>query len=144
LPTPFLPLGRGTGGAVRFRRARLRAGHRRAGAVVTMSPAPATLPTPSAVAELGAQARRVGTPCGDGEIVWYIWGAGGPDPTRVVLLHGGSGSWTHWVRNIGALVAAGRTVWVPDLPGFGDSALPPAGGDADALVAPLAEGLQRL
>jgi 2-hydroxy-6-oxonona-2,4-dienedioate hydrolase len=56
----------------------------------------------------------------------------------------GSGSWTHWVRNIQPLVAAGRQVIAADLPGFGDSASPPSGGDADALVAPLAEGLERL
>jgi pimeloyl-ACP methyl ester carboxylesterase len=62
----------------------------------------------------------------------------------VVLFHGGSGSWTHWVRNIQPLVAAGRQVIAADLPGFGDSASPPSGGDADALVAPLAEGLGAL
>jgi len=61
-----------------------------------------------------------------------------------VLFHGGSGSWTHWVRNIEPLVAAGRQVIAADLPGFGDSATPPSGGDADALVAPLADGLNRL
>ena len=51
----------------------------------------------------------------------------------MLLLHGGAGSWTHWARNIGALVQAGRKVLVPDLPGFGDSAVPPHGHDADAL-----------
>ena len=40
----------------------------------------------------------------------------------MLLLHGGSGSWTHWLRNIQPLVDAGRQVLVPDLPGFGDSA----------------------
>jgi pimeloyl-ACP methyl ester carboxylesterase len=62
----------------------------------------------------------------------------------VVLFHGGSGSWTHWLRNIEPLVAAGRRVLAVDLPGFGDSDPPPSGGDADALVAPLAEGLAEL
>jgi pimeloyl-ACP methyl ester carboxylesterase len=62
----------------------------------------------------------------------------------VVLLHGGSGSWTHWIRNIDALVAAGREVWVPDMPGFGDSDKPAGARDADALVAPLVSGLQQL
>ena len=61
-----------------------------------------------------------------------------------MLLHGGSGSWTHWARNIAALVRAGRQVWVPDLPGFGDSARPPGGGDADAVPAPLEDALQAL
>ena len=67
----------------------------------------------------------------------------GPHPV-MVLLHGGSGSWRHWVRNIDPLLAAGRQLWVPDLPGFGASALPPSGTDADALVAPLHAGLQAL
>jgi len=109
-------------------------------------PAPATLPMPPAVTALQRQARRLATPCGDGELVWHVWGEGaGTEATPpLVLLHGGSGSWTHWVRNIGALVQAGRTVWVPDLPGFGDSASPPQGADADAVVEPLAQGLRQL
>jgi pimeloyl-ACP methyl ester carboxylesterase len=93
---------------------------------------------------LQAQATRRETPCGAGSIVWHVWGVGDGRQPPVVLFHGGSGSWTHWVRNIEPLVAAGRQVIAADLPGFGDSALPPTGGDADALVAPLAEGLQAL
>jgi 2-hydroxy-6-oxonona-2,4-dienedioate hydrolase len=73
-------------------------------------------------------------------MVWRYWGEGEP----VVLLHGGSGSWTHWIRNIPTLLACGRQVWAPDLPGFGDSASPPGGGDADAVVAPLALGLREV
>jgi pimeloyl-ACP methyl ester carboxylesterase len=37
------------------------------------------------------------------------------------MLHGGFGSWTHWVANIGALQKS-RTLWVPDIPGLGASA----------------------
>jgi pimeloyl-ACP methyl ester carboxylesterase len=48
------------------------------------------------------------------------------------------------VRNLAALVSAGRQVWVPDLPGFGESARPPDGGDADAVPAPLEASLQAL
>lgn len=99
---------------------------------------------PEEVRQLGAQARRRTTPCGTGELVWHIWGTPQPGAAPVVLLHGGSGSWTHWVRNIEPLVAAGREVWVPDLPGFGASALPPSGTDADALVEPLCAGLKAL
>jgi 2-hydroxy-6-oxonona-2,4-dienedioate hydrolase len=68
-----------------------------------------------------------------GELVFRSWGAGKP----VVLLHGGSGSWNHWARNIAALVRAERQVWIPDLPGFGGSATPLQGQDADALPEPL-------
>jgi pimeloyl-ACP methyl ester carboxylesterase len=87
-------------------------------------------------------------------MVWHAWGGdpvepergadGGPAAAPVVLLHGGSGSWNHWTRNLASLVRAGRRAWVPDLPGFGDSARPPAGGDADAVPAPLEDALQTL
>ncbi|HSV55421.1 MAG TPA: alpha/beta hydrolase [Burkholderiaceae bacterium] len=95
---------------------------------------------PPQIHELLKSATQTHTPCGSGSVVWHSWGSGAP----VVLLHGGSGSWTHWLRNIQALVDAGRQVLVPDLPGFGDSALPPGSHDADGVPAPLAEGLQLL
>jgi 2-hydroxy-6-oxonona-2,4-dienedioate hydrolase len=85
-------------------------------------------------------ARRHTTPCGDGDLVWHAWGEGEP----LVLLHGGSGSWTHWIRNVEALAAAGRRVVVPDLPGFGDSARPPEGQDADVVALAMAQGLRHL
>nr|WP_315187908.1 alpha/beta hydrolase [uncultured Albidiferax sp.] len=95
------------------------------------------------IAQLRARATQHTTPCGDGHTVWHVWGQPGKQ-APVLLLHGGSGSWTHWLRNIPSLVDAGRQVWVPDLPGFGDSALPPGGSDADALPVPLQAGLQQL
>lgn len=55
--------------------------------------------------------------------VWRSWGQGSP----LVLLHGGHGSWMHWARNIEHL-ALQFQVWVPDMPGFGESGdflLPP-------------------
>jgi pimeloyl-ACP methyl ester carboxylesterase len=75
-------------------------------------------------------------------MVWHVWGEDGHEP--LVLLHGGSGSWTHWLRNIDALAGSGREVLAADLPGFGDSALPPQGRDADALPAPVEAGLRVL
>jgi len=95
---------------------------------------------PPDVERLQAQAERVTTPSAVGDLVWHMWGEGKP----LVLFHGGSGSWTHWVRNIDALVAAGRRVMAPDLPSFGDSAAAPAGADADALPPLLEQGLQLL
>lgn len=104
---------------------------------------------PPEVRQLLASATRLETPCGNGSMVWHRWQ---PDPASaaagprrpVVLLHGGSGSWTHWLRNIEALVRAGRPVLAADLPGFGDSAPPATGNDADALPAPVEAGLQLL
>lgn len=95
---------------------------------------------------LARSAQVLRTPCGPaGQMVWRCWAPVTPCASLpVVLLHGGSGSWTHWVCNISALLDAGHTVWAPDLPGFGDSAQPPTGGDADALIPVLAQGLQLL
>jgi pimeloyl-ACP methyl ester carboxylesterase len=95
---------------------------------------------PQAARDVLLQARERRTVHAGACTVWHVWGSGEP----VVLLHGGSGSWTHWIRNIDALVAAGREVWVPDMPGFGDSDKPAGARDADALVAPLVSGLQQL
>ena len=95
---------------------------------------------PQAARDLLLQAREHRTVHAGAVTVWHVWGAGEP----VVLLHGGSGSWTHWIRNLDALVAAGREVLVPDMPGFGDSDKPAGARDADALVAPLVSGLQPL
>ena len=49
-------------------------------------------------------------------IACHIEGSG----PALVLLHGGGGSWTHWVRNIPAL-RSHHTVYALDMPGFGDS-----------------------
>lgn len=57
-------------------------------------------------------------PHGDKVVRWRSFGQGSP----LVLIHGGHGSWLHWVRNILPLSASHR-VLVPDLPGYGDSQL---------------------
>ena len=90
---------------------------------------------------IASGARVLHSPGGDGgALVWHVWGEGPP----LLLLHGGSGSWTHWLRNIEPLVAAGRSVWAPDLPGMGDSAKPPGCDDADDSAPWLEQGLQQL
>jgi pimeloyl-ACP methyl ester carboxylesterase len=89
--------------------------------------------------ELNRRAERFETPCGDGAMVWRRWGAGSP----LVLFHGGSGSWAHWSRNIDAL-ARRHQVWVPDLPAFGDSAVPPEPTTAQSYAAVVAAGIAEL
>ncbi|MDO8278990.1 MAG: alpha/beta fold hydrolase [Burkholderiaceae bacterium] len=90
--------------------------------------------------ELDARATRFKTACGpQANMVWRRWGTGRP----VVLLHGGAGSWMHWVRNIEPL-ARTRTAWVPDMPGFGDSDLPREGLDADSIAPMVLDGLHAL
>jgi pimeloyl-ACP methyl ester carboxylesterase len=105
-----------------------------------MSLPPLQTSLPAEALRVLALATRHTTPCGDGAVAWHAWGAGEP----LFLLHGGSGSWTHWIRNVEALAAAGRRVLVPDLPGFGDSARPPGNQDADAIVPVLAAGMRQL
>ena len=52
-----------------------------------------------------------------------VWREAGAGPT-LVLLHGGSGAWTHWVANIAALAGRHRLL-IPDMPGYGTSDGPP-------------------
>lgn len=81
-----------------------------------------------------AIARRHKTVYDDRTTVWHEWGQGQP----LVLLHGGSGSWTHWLRNLLPLVDAGYRVIAPDIPGFGESDVAALeGDDAPGTVAPL-------
>ena len=93
-----------------------------------------------------------------GNAVWHVWQQGRnglQSPVKasvpnnqpemlarpLVLLHGGSGSWTHWVRNV-EYFSQFRTVWALDIPGFGDSSLPAGVSDADGLLPYMADILQ--
>jgi 2-hydroxy-6-oxonona-2,4-dienedioate hydrolase len=80
------------------------------------------------IAEWDAKAERIETPLTRGRIVWRKWGSGPP----LVFFHGGSGSWTHWIRTIPAL-SRDYTVYAVDLPGMGDSD-PFAGKDLELLA----------
>lgn len=86
--------------------------------------------------ERAGQAQRV--PIAAGQMTWRRFGEGPP----LVLLHGGHGSWWHWARNIESL-SEQHTVWLPDLPGYGDSDLP-AGASLDDLVDATMESLVHL
>ena len=92
--------------------------------------------TVALVAGIAAEAQRIETPCGDGAMVWRAWGEGPP----LVLLHGGYGSWMHWIRNVLPLARQFRVI-APDLPGLGESATPPEPWTAEGLAAIIAEGL---
>ena len=85
---------------------------------------------------LESSAWRTETPCGDGTMVWRTWGEG----PVLVLFHGGAGSWRHWAHNIDVLSREYRLL-VPDLPGLGESAFPPDGGDAMAVAGIVAHGI---
>jgi len=67
---------------------------------------------------------------------WRRFGEGPP----LVLMHGGHGSWMHWLRNIEALSAA-HTLWLPDLPGFNDSDTPPRPAPGQEALTPSLDAL---
>jgi len=95
--------------------------------------------TPDAVAELDALATRLETSFGQGRVVWRVWGLG----KTVVLFHGAFGSWTHWLKTIPVL-AQQYCVVVPDIPGFGDSDVPPEPCSVDSLARILSDGLKQI
>ena len=69
--------------------------------------------------DLTRRVQRHDLPFDGGHVIWRCLGEGPP----LVLLHGGHGSWAHWVRNVDALSRRFK-VCVPDLPGYGDSSAP--------------------
>ncbi len=74
----------------------------------------------AAISELECLARKHSIAAHHGgRVIWRSFGEGPP----LVLLHGGHGSWLHWVRNIRALAGC-HTLWIPDMPGYGESDTP--------------------
>jgi len=91
------------------------------------------------VATIEARSTRRHTRAGAGSMVWRAWGEGRP----LLLLHGASGSWTHWIRNILPL-AEHFQVLAPDMPGFGDSDTLPEPHTAERLADGVAAGLDEI
>ena len=54
-----------------------------------------------------------------GNMTWHVWNRGSTKPI-LLLFHGGSGSWIHWIRNVLPL-SRHFEVYAADLPGLGDS-----------------------
>ncbi len=96
----------------------------------------------SVTAQLESSSVRRTTPCGDGELVWREWRHATSDAC-LVLLHGGYGSWLHWVRNIEYL-AERFNVLAVDLPGLGESSLPAEPFTPEHLGAIVTDGLSSL
>jgi pimeloyl-ACP methyl ester carboxylesterase len=97
--------------------------------------------SPEAVVRtLDQTARHTETPIrGGGTMRWRQWGVG----PNLVLLHGGYGSWRHWIRNIPTL-AKRHTVLAPDMPGFGDSDLPPEPVTVNGIATTVALGARQI
>ncbi len=98
--------------------------------------APAGISPAEIVAHIAAGGQRYTSPCGDGQMVWHVWGEGPP----LVLLHGGFGSWMHWIRNVLPL-SLHYTVIAADLPGLGDSDEAPHPYTAESLAEIVAAGI---
>lgn len=80
------------------------------------------------IAEIEATSQVVCLPMGNGgRMMWHVWDDGTGKPV-LVLLHGGGGSWLHWVRNVLPL-SQRHTLYVADLPGLGESDSPDDLGD---------------
>jgi pimeloyl-ACP methyl ester carboxylesterase len=60
-----------------------------------------------------------------------------------VLLHGGHGAWSHWIRNVEVL-ARRFTVLACDMPGYGDSAMAPEPYSAASIAEILVRGIQQI
>lgn len=72
------------------------------------------------IAEIESQAEAVRVPMPNGgRMMWHVWGGNSGKPP-LVLFHGGSGSWIHWIRNVVPL-SQRYTVYAADMPGLGDS-----------------------
>ena len=52
----------------------------------------------------------------DSKVCWRSWGEGTP----LIFLHGGYGSWGHWIKQAIPFSKKYR-VLIPDMPGFGES-----------------------
>ncbi|WPB56829.1 alpha/beta fold hydrolase [Xylophilus sp. GOD-11R] len=91
------------------------------------------------IARLDARTPRESVDIDGCRVVFRRIGDGPP----LLLLHGGHGSWLHWIRNIDAL-AAHHTLWLADMPGYGDSDAPEGAQTLDLLVDVLGRAVDRL
>lgn len=74
------------------------------------------------------------------KISFRIWGQSGP---ILVLLHGGYGSWMHFLKNVEEL-SKNFQVIVPDMPGFGESEPLPKAPNLDEYAQTLVDALSSL
>ncbi|UYN95411.1 MAG: alpha/beta hydrolase [Enhydrobacter sp.] len=72
------------------------------------------------IEEIAGRSTAVRLPMGNGgRMMWHVWGDA-PGKPALLLFHGGSGSWIHWIRNVLPL-SERFAVYAADLPGLGDS-----------------------
>lgn len=76
-----------------------------------------------------------------GKLVLHAWGD--PDAAPLVLLHGGFGSWRHWVHNVVPLSHHYHVLAV-DLPGLGESDILDGEYTADSIASAVWQGLRQV
>lgn len=81
------------------------------------------------------------SPMSEGEMAWHCWGS--PDKPPLLLLHGGFGSWRHWILNVVPL-SRHFQVYCADLPGLGDSDKLPGEYTADNIAAEVLHSIDGL
>ncbi|MSO76142.1 MAG: alpha/beta hydrolase [Alphaproteobacteria bacterium] len=95
------------------------------------------------IALIEALSERRRTAMGNGgRMMWHIWGAGSGRPA-LLLFHGGSGSWIHWIRNVIPL-SRHFTVYAADMPGLGDSDPPDDVRDIWSVVHGVKRGVEAI
>ena len=73
------------------------------------------------------------------KVCWRSWGKGTP----LILLHGGYGSWRHWIKQA-IPFSKDFNVLIPDMPGFGDSDNLPLPHTPEKIASNLADTLTKL
>ena len=94
------------------------------------------------IARLTVASRVERVACEFGALQFRYW-AGPTGGETLLLVHGGSGSWLHWVANIEALTQHYQ-VWAVDLPGLGASGTLASGYTADDAVGAFIAGCRAL
>jgi pimeloyl-ACP methyl ester carboxylesterase len=92
-------------------------------------------------ARVHAASRLHRTPMQEGSMAWHEWGDAAAPP--LVLLHGGFGSWRHWILNVTPLSRTYR-VLCADLPGLGDSDRLSFEDSADTIASAVLRGIDTL
>ncbi|MFT5173627.1 MAG: pimeloyl-ACP methyl ester carboxylesterase [Gammaproteobacteria bacterium] len=81
------------------------------------------------------------TPMSEGTMAWHQWGSADKPP--LMLLHGGFGSWRHWILNVVPL-SQHFQVFCADLPGLGESDRMADEYTADNIAAQVLNGIDHL
>ena len=97
----------------------------------------------AAVSVLEGESEKFAVPFTEGVMVFRRWSCPEPGRETILLVHGGSGSWSHWYRNIEYLRKR-FDVFAVDLPGLGDTSALAAGYCAEDAASAVSHGLESM